>query len=426
MLDASKALTVIAEIAVGSRGLLDHRLVTIAADLNGNDLFRPKDLPHTHFMRFVVIEKDGDFPALLAWETNHDHDTELYLADVLRAAPSIDRVFECCVGYPVDGDVEARIAWLLRSSLRAAAFYTGYRGVPHDQVVNDASVHDALRAAIDKAGGRAALAGRPPAEVRRYLCDEVRRAHPELDVSEPPSDELRWKAGKALAALIFLVLLLPLVAIGIPWYLYLRYKEERDRKEAIENTRPVHDDKHLARFEDLDGVRQNQLTHLVDIKPGWFRFAMVSIVLFALDIIARVHSVRGHLGGIVSIHFARWVVIRDSWSTGKKRHRLLFFSNYDGSWESYLGEFVDRAAYGLTGVWSNAVEFPPSKHLLGEGARDEEAFKQWTRRHQIKTAVWWSGVPKSTVQNVRNDVWLRCNFERRLSDDEVKEWLRRI
>jgi hypothetical protein len=426
MLDASKALTVIAEIEEDRRRVLDERLQAIAADLDGNPVFRPQELPHTHFMRFVVIEKDGAFPALLAWETNHDRDAALYLADVLRAAPSIDRVFECCAGYPADGNDEARAAWLVRHSVRAAAFYTGYRGVPHDQVVNDAALHEALREAIDKMGGRTALEGRPPAEVRRYLCDEVRKARPELDVSEPPSDELRWKAGWALAAIIFLALLPLLIVIGIPWYLYLRYREERDREDAIENTRPVHDDKELARFEDLDGVRQNQLTHLVDIKPGWFRFATLCIVLFALDVIARVHSVRGHLGGIISIHFARWVIIRDRWSTEKKRHRVLFFSNYDGSWESYLGEFVDRAAFGLTGVWSNTVEFPKTRRLLGEGARDEEAFKQWTRRHQIKTQVWWSGVPKSTVQNVRDDVWLRCNFERRLSDNQVNEWLRRI
>ena len=87
-----------------------------------------------------------------------------------------------------------------------------------------------------------------------------------------------------------------------------------------------------------------------------------------------------------------------------RRHRLLFFSNYDGSWESYLGEFIDRAACGLTAVWSNTVGFPRTCRLLGAGARDEEAFKQWTRRHQILTQVWWSGVPDSTVQNIRDDV----------------------
>jgi hypothetical protein len=137
--------------------------------------------------------------------------------------------------------------------------------------------------------------------------------------------------------------------------------------------------------------------------------------------------VHGDLGGITSIHFARWVIVPDRWTKdGPKRHRLLFFSNYDGSWESYLGEFVDRAAFGLSGVWSNTKGFPRTRNLIREGAKDEEAFKQWTRRHQIATQAWWSGVPDSTVQNIRNDLWIRRNFERALSDEELDEWLRRL
>jgi hypothetical protein len=107
----------------------------------------------------------------------------------------------------------------------------------------------------------------------------------------------------------------------------------------------------------------------------------------------------------------------------QKRHRLLFFSNYDGSWESYLGEFIDRASSGLTAVWSNTVDFPRSRFLIGAGARDEEAFKQWTRDHQIATQVWWSGVPASTVRNVRDDIWVRRRLLRPLPDDEAMQWL---
>src|SRR5262249_26316438 len=141
---------------------------------------------------------------------------------------------------------------------------------------------------------------------------------------------------------------------------------------------------------------------------------------------ARVCSVRGDLGGIVSIHFARWVLIRDRRAVPRKRHRLLFFSNYDGSWESYLGEFIDRAAYGLTAIWSNTEGFPATNHLVADGARDEEAFKQWTRDHQIPTQLWWRGVPDSTVQNVRDDIWIKRRLDRGLSEDDAQRWLRKL
>jgi hypothetical protein len=423
MLDATKALTVIAEIDPTWRAVLDARLATIEADLDSNAVFRPKDLPHTHFMRFVIIE-DHALPPLLAWESNHDREASVYLAEAVRAAPALDKVFECCRGYPAAAfrDDKARVTWLLEHAVRAAAFYTGYRGVPRDQVVNDRKLHDALRDEIDRPGGREALAGLHGCEIQRRLREQVRATHPELDTSAQGDEEWRWLLGKVLALVVLAVLLVPLLLIAIPSYFVLRAKEESDPYD--ENTRPVHDDKDLSAFEDR--VTQNQLTHIVDIKPGAFRLGLLTAALTAIDVIARVYSVRGNLGGIISIHFARWVIIKDRWSQGPKRHRLLFFSNYDGSWESYLGEFVDRAAYGLTGVWSNTVGFPYSRHLLGAGARDEEAFKQWTRRHQIATQVWWSGVRDSTVQNIRDDIWIRRNLDRGFADDEVNRWLRKL
>ena len=157
---------------------------------------------------------------------------------------------------------------------------------------------------------------------------------------------------------------------------------------------------------------------------GAFRLATLWLVLTVIDVAARVWSVRGDLGGITAIHFARWVILRDRRAVRPRRHRLVFFSNYDGSWESYLGEFIDRASKGLTGVWSNTVGFPRSKRLLWEGASDEEAFKQWTRDHQIPTQVWWSGIPSSTVQNVRDDIWLRRRLDQTLDDKELARWLR--
>ncbi len=422
MFDATQALTVLAPIDPDKRALLDERLAAIAADLDHNAIFRPCELPDTHFMRFVVID-DRELPPLLAWECNHDGNTRSYLAEVCAAAPSLDNVFECCAGYPPPAQRgDGRVEWLLAHAVRANAFYTGYRGVPRDQVLNDRRVHDVIRELLDRPGIRDELAALPHTEVQRRLRDHVRETHPELDTTAQGDGSLRWALSKLLAILTLVLLLPLLLLLAGPVYLVLRGKERSDVSEP--NTRPVHDDKGLAALEDK--VTQNQLTHVVDIKPGWFRLALLWFVLLVIDVIARAFEVHGDLGGITSIHFARWVIVRDRRRGVPKRHRLLFFSNYDGSWESYLGEFVDRAAFGLTGVWSNTVGFPRTERLLGAGARDEEAFKQWTRHHQILTQVWWSGVPDSTVQNVRDDVFIRRNLDRGLPDDEVITWLRKL
>ena len=420
MIDATQALTILAEIR--DRPELERRLELIANHLDDNAVFRPRDLPATHFMRFVIVEDPKhELPSLLVWETNHDGRADDYLAEVAERMPTIDNVFACCVDYPGTARRAEWLAWMTERSQRALAFYTGYRGIERAEVVNDRKVHDAIRAALDAQPG--AYAALPPCEVQRQLCAQVRAAEPALDTDVAGDEEWRWALGKLLAAVALIVLLPLLLAIALPWYLVLRAKEHADNDRAERPDRAVHDHGLAV---DEDQVQQNQLTHVVDLKPGWFRLATLWIVLTAIDVAARVYSVRGDLGGIVSIHFARWVLIRDRRVVKQKRHRLLFFSNYDGSWESYLGEFIDRAAYGLTAIWSNTEDFPATNHLVCDGARDEEAFKQWTRDHQIPTQVWWSGVPDSTVQNVRDDIWIKRRLDRGLSEDDAQRWLRKL
>jgi hypothetical protein len=419
MQPATQALTVLAEIDPARRPELEACLRAIAADLDNNVVFRPCDLPATHFMRFVLVtdEPRRELPVLLAWESNHDGEAAAYLARIARHVPSIDRVFEHCRDYPAAGtaDVDGWVAWMLERSHRAAAFYTGYRGVPRTQVVNDGAVHDEIREIVDR--HRMQLSRYPATEIQRRIADDLRARRPDLDITAQDDDTWTLQWVLAIAGGLLLVPIL-LVIIG-PWLLALRSHEEAESAPTYD--RPVHDD-HLMQVAE-DHVTQNQLTHVVDIKPGWFRLFTVWAVLGAIDALARVYFVNGALGGITSIHFARWVILRDRRRVRTKRHRLLFFSNYDGSWESYLGEFIDRASSGLTAVWSNTVDFPRSRFLIGAGARDEEAFKQWTRDHQIATQVWWSGVPASTVQNVRDDIAIRRRLQRPLPDDEAIQWL---
>ena len=171
----------------------------------------------------------------------------------------------------------------------------------------------------------------------------------------------------------------------------LHRHENADRAAWKETTPPTLD--HLRELRVWEDHKvQNQMTHVVPVKPGRFRRATLNFVLAAIDFLARFKWNQGDLGGIPTIHFARWMLIDGG-------ERLLFFSNFDGSWENYLGDFIDRASAGLTGVWSNTVEFPPAHNLIYEGARQAEAFKNWTRKYQIETQVWYSAYPNVTVAN---------------------------
>ena len=87
--------------------------------------------------------------------------------------------------------------------------------------------------------------------------------------------------------------------------------------------------------------------------------------------------------------------------------KLVFLSNYGGSWESYLEDFIEKAHYGLTGVWSNTRNFPKTKNLFQEGATDGDRFKRWARGEQDPTLLWYSAYPTLTTSRIRLNALIR-------------------
>ena len=89
---------------------------------------------------------------------------------------------------------------------------------------------------------------------------------------------------------------------------------------------------------------------------------------------------------INTIHYARWVIIDD----GK---RLLFTSNFDGTWEQYLADFVEKAPEGLDAIWSNCVGYP--------GARPIGPFIDYVRANEIDATLFYAAYPDTTVNQVQ-------------------------
>jgi hypothetical protein len=214
----------------------------------------------------------------------------------------------------------------------------------------------------------------------------------------------------AVAAVLTIV---PLSPILLGLLVVLRTRESEDPQDDV-IAQPL-GTRELAEREDYQV--QNQLTHVVDLKPGRFRLWLLRAVLWVIDLLARYQFNQGSLGGITSIHFARWAFVDD-------RKQLLFFSNYDGSWESYLGDFIDKAAAGLTAVWSNTQGFPRASYLVREGATDEERFKSWTRAHQVPTQLWYSAYPDLTMFNIQHNSRLCAGLaERPATARAMRAWL---
>jgi hypothetical protein len=137
-----------------------------------------------------------------------------------------------------------------------------------------------------------------------------------------------------------------------------------------------------------DAVAQNQLTLVTVVDPA--AVGRVRAVLAAIDSYARRLSPPGSLIGISTIHFVRWLLIDHD-------RRLLFISDYDGSWESYIDEFAEMILSGLDAIWETSYGMPP------DGARDFPAFKRFLRSHQVPSDVFFAAYPDSTVLNIIAD-----------------------
>jgi hypothetical protein len=158
----------------------------------------------------------------------------------------------------------------------------------------------------------------------------------------------------------------------------------------------------------------------VPLRAGSGRLNVLESAHALIAAIAKNHfAYVGQLGGIPTIHFAKWLLIDDD-------RRLLFFSNYDGSWESYLGDFIDQAAEGLNVAWSCTREYPKTKLLAYEGAKDEESFKGWGRDCQMPTQVFYSAYPDLSIQAINNNTWIRYRLHQAASEGGLETWFRRL
>jgi deferrochelatase/peroxidase EfeB len=161
---------------------------------------------------------------------------------------------------------------------------------------------------------------------------------------------------------------------------------------------------------------QNHLAALSVMKPGLLRRITLKLVFTAIVQLAT-HLYRpGWLGTLGTIHFARWVTVPGT-------RDLIFLSNYGGSFESYLEDFITKAHNGLTGVWSNTEGFPKTANLIQEGASDGDFFKRWARRQQVPTGCWYSAYPDLTTTNIRTNAAIRQGLGTILTEEEARRWL---
>jgi hypothetical protein len=380
-----------------------------------------------HFARLVIVEAPpaddiaaygqprSGWPASLALLGDCDGPADTLLAELARGAgDGLRRIFGHCRDAPGEGDL---ILWMTRRLQPAAATYVNRSGRTMRQIREE---HALQRAIVDHvhASGADAVDQEPlrrRAGIVAFVEEELRAGR--LTLSAPEGAPLGWRARDALDLVgtpVALAALAPLLLLASPALLFrLRSLETRD--PVIDHRAGGDRVAELSELEDHDVT--NQFTVFGQVKPGRFRRTTLSALLRALDYSMRHVYDRGFLARVQSIHAARWVFL-----DGKRR--LFFASNYDGSVESYMDDFINKVAWGINLVFSNGMSYPPTEYLVRGGARDEQRYKRTLRRHQLPTQVWYNAHPGLTVIDLARNARIREGVERReMTEAQAREWL---
>ena len=88
-----------------------------------------------------------------------------------------------------------------------------------------------------------------------------------------------------------------------------------------------------------------------------------------------------------------------------------------------MDDFIDKIAWGLNIVFSNGYGYPRARLLILDGARDELAFKDYLRLHQVPTRVWYSPYGQLTAANISNNERIRAGLHGAAGAEKAEQWL---
>jgi hypothetical protein len=335
------------------RGLTDEArrtLIDMGRNLANHPTLRLRNSRSTHFARFVIIEGDPD---RLLFTSNYDGLEESYLSELVEACGAgLDQIFRHCEGYEPG------------AALQSASFKRFVRGFRHKSNLFFVSLPGLSAKGIRNAGETRAIIERMINSVGPAAIGRLR----ELADASPERLRQRQSGFEKTP----------------PWLAkILNWLARTDKTGPNPNTIVRPSD--IASHEDLHV--QNSLTVVGQVKKSIIRRLILRGYLFLGRGAFALRPPWGSLAGVTSIHFARWLIV-DGGDT------LIFESNYDGSWDSYIDNFVDVTSAGLNLIWSSCEGYPRA------GCEDVDSFKNVIRGHQKRDLIFYSAYPDLTVKNI--------------------------
>ena len=391
-----------------------------------NELIPFAKFDQLHFARLLILDdkttadvevygsRRKPYPLYLTFLGDIDGDENVFLKDLTElAANGLRRLFSCCQGFGDDTDL---LCWIKKHRRPSIANYVNWRGRTVRRIREEAALQEAIESYLNREISLQDLDAREiHVNVAQFVREEKTSGRLKLSEESPTPPGWWIRNLLHLAAMPLLVLILaPLLVVLAPFYLIRLRQLERTDPELCPTVDQGYTEE-LSRGE--DHFVTNQFSAMGSLKPGLVRLLTTVGVLSTVDYAAR-HIVRpGRLGRIRTIHFARWVFL-----DGTKR--MIFCSNYDGSVESYMDDFINKTGFGLNASFSNGIGYPTTNWLILDGCGDERKYVEYLRRHTLPTQVWYKAYPGLTAIDLERNSRLRQGLELlSLSKQQANEWV---
>jgi hypothetical protein len=379
-----------------------------------------------HVARFTILEartnddikghgqEPGFWPPTLCFIGDIDGDADTFLAElVIRAEPGLRKIFLHCSQF--DPAPSNLLDWLREHSCQPDANYINWRG----RTVLQIREEQTLSRVLGDEARNMSRTGLNDRQIWRYLKrfaqSEIEAHRLSLTPAAPASAGWRLRNLLHLIGVPLVILaLFPIFLLASPFYFWRLRALERSDPENTQ--RPERDHlQALSAQEDVDVT--NQFNVFGQVKPGYLRQFTIRMGLLLLDYTSRHIYKRGFLTRIQTIHFARWVLLDNG-------RRVFFASNYDGSADSYMDDFINKVAWGLNLVFSNGVGYPRSRWLIKGGAENEGNYKKTLRRNQLPSESWYKAYPGLTAVDLARNSRVRQGLECETpSDKTLSDWL---
>jgi hypothetical protein len=399
-----RPLTLVANVSPEREPALREILSEISQSPSNNAYMRLDDSVRTHFARFVIVEDRKVGPRLL-FSAEYDGALKDYISELVAVTPRMDAIWQACEDYSGSDHFEQ---FVCEQMLPVNDIYVGFPTLTNETIQARVEIRNYLEEFSDLGG----VAGYLQSPRLSGFLDLLQKAAP------APSAWQRLKASFAsaehdLGERAREAFRSAFLSLGVA-YGKLLVNTNIDKVSSHPVDLPARRQylDHLAQLGAVeDRYVQNQMTLVADVKADWRSQLLLRFSMLLADPLIRYGWPPGQFSGVFTLHSFHWAVIDGG-------AHLVFISNFDGSSQNYLGDFLDNLYWGLNLFYANCVGYPAG------GMAEVVPFYEWIRYHQYVPQVYYSAYPSETVLNISRDEQLTRDLCSRFSRTSVEEWLR--